>query len=113
MSNVVQLSPAAPPALSDHDLLMQTISLVVSLTRHTIEQAARIAALESRVPPPPFEIPSHWIMAKQAAGACGYSLPSIYRFFHSGRIVGISHGRNIYIDPGSLPKKGSTAAVRN
>jgi hypothetical protein len=114
MTNVVQLSPAAPPALSDHDLLMQTIGIVVALTSHTIalerraaDQAARIAALEARVPPPPFEIPSQWIMAKQAVGVCGYSLPSIYRFFHSDRIVGVEFGGNIFIDPNSLPKTGS------
>ncbi len=106
MTNVVQLSPPAPPAPSDHDLLTQTISLVVSLTRHTIEQAARIAALESRVPPPRFEVPEGWVVVKEASGRCGYSAPTLYRWVQLGRVVGAPFGGNIYIDPSTLPAKG-------
>ncbi len=103
-SNVVQLSPAASLAPSDHDLLMQTISLVVSLTRHTIEQAARIAALESRMPPP-LEIPEGWLVVKQASARCGYSAPTLYRWVRLNRVVGAPFGGNIYIDPSTLPAK--------
>ena len=53
-SNVVQLSPAGPPAPSDPELLLQAINLVLSLTKHVADQSDRIAALEARLPPPPF-----------------------------------------------------------
>jgi hypothetical protein len=111
MTNVVQLSPAAPPALSDHDLLMQTIGIVVSLTRHTIalerraaDQAARIAKLEVRMPPP-LEIPEGWLVVKQASARCGYSAPTLYRWVRLNRVVGAPFGGNIYIDPSTLPAK--------
>jgi hypothetical protein len=112
MSNVVQLSPAAPPAPSDHDLLTQTISIVTALTSHTIalerhaaDQSARIAVLESRLPPPRFEVPEGWLVVKQASGRCGYSAPTLYRWVRLGRIVGAPFGGNIYIDPSTLPAK--------
>jgi hypothetical protein len=109
MSNVVQFSLGAADraAPSNWDLLLQTISLVVSLTEHAAEQTARIAALESRMPAPPFEIPAGWLRAKQASALCGYAPSSIYRFVRNSRIVGAPFGGNIFVDPASLPVKGS------
>ena len=107
MSDVVQLAPRVDdrPAPSDRDLLLKAINLIVSLTNHVAEQAARIAALESRVPPPPFEVPAGWLMAKQAAPLCGYAASTLYRWVRQGKIVGGPHGGNVYIDPTSLPVK--------
>jgi hypothetical protein len=106
-SNVVQLSPAAPPAPSDPELLLQAINLVLSLTKHVADQSDRIAALEARVPAPPLEIPAHWVVPKVAAYSSGYSRQSIYRFFRNREARGIARGGSIFIDPDSLPKKRS------
>jgi hypothetical protein len=112
MTNVLQLIPRVDDQPSSSDqLLFQTISILVALTTHTIalerriaDQAERIAALEARSPAPPFEIPSHWVVPKTAAYLSGYSLPTIYRFFHRERIRGVEHGGAIFIDPDTLPK---------
>jgi hypothetical protein len=117
MSNVTQLVPRTDDQIASSDqpeLLHQAIGHVGALTKHVIaleqriaDQAARIADLESRSPPPPFTIPSHWLTAKQSAHASGYSRQSIYRFFHSRQALGIQHGGTIYLDPDSLPEKRS------
>jgi hypothetical protein len=70
-----------------------------------ISLAARLAAIESRVPAPKFEVPDGWLMAKQAAGACGYAASTLYRWVREGKIVGGTYGGNVYIDPTSLPVK--------
>jgi hypothetical protein len=70
-----------------------------------ISLAARLAAIESRVPAPRFEVPDGWLMAKQAAGACGYAASTLYRWVRQGKIVGGPYGGNVYIDPTSLPVK--------
>ena len=112
MTNVVQLVPRVDgqPASSE-ELLLQAIAHIVSLTSHVADQAARIAdqaeriaALEARSPAPPFEIPPHWVVPKTAAYLSGYSLPTIYRFFHRERIRGVERGGAIFIDPDTLPK---------
>jgi hypothetical protein len=107
MTNVVQFTPRVDdqPASSDQsELLLRAIVHIVALTKHVTDQSARIAALEARSPPPPFEIPSHWVVPKTAAYLSGYSLPTIYRFFHRERIRGVEHGGAIFIDPDTLPK---------
>ena len=110
MTNIVQLVSRVgdQPASSDQsELLLRAIVHITALTRHVADQSARIAALEARSPPPPFTIPPHWVNAKRAAHASGYSRQSIYRFFHSRQAVGIQHGGTIYVDPDSLPEKRS------
>lgn len=117
MTNIIQLTPRVDdqPASSDQsELLHQASGHLVALTNHVIaleqriaDQSARIDALEARSPPPPFTIPPHWVNAKRAAHASGYSRQSIYRFFHSRQAVGIQHGGTIYVDPDSLPEKRS------
>jgi hypothetical protein len=117
MSNITQLVPRTDDRIASPDqseLLHQASGHVVALTDHVItleqriaDQAARIADLESRSPPPPFTIPAHWLSAKQAAHATGYSRQSIYRFFHSREAIGIQHGGTIYVDPDSIPERWS------
>jgi hypothetical protein len=108
MSNVIQLVPRVDDRPSDQsELLLRAIVHITALTRHVADQADRIAALEARSPAPPFEIPPHWVNAKLAAHASGYSRQSIYRFFHSRQALGIEHGGSIFIDPDSLPEKRS------
>jgi hypothetical protein len=117
MTNVVQLIPRVDdqPASSDQSgLLLHAVAHIVALTKHVADQAARIAdqaeriaALEARSPAPPFEIPPHWVNAKRAAHASGYSRQSIYRFFHSRQALGIQQRGTIYLDPDSLPEKRS------
>jgi hypothetical protein len=114
MSNT-QLAPRTddrPASSGQEELLLQAIAHIVSLAKHITAQDLRIASLEARSPPPPFEIPANWIVAKRASTLCGYSLPSIYRFFHDGLIVGIKHGLNTFVDPSSLPAKGSRRHIR-
>jgi hypothetical protein len=114
MNNVIHLGPRTDDQIASPDqseLLHQASGHVVALTNHVIaleqriaDQAARIADLESRSPPPPFTIPSHWVVPKTAAYLSGYSLPTIYRFFHRERIQGVERGGAIFIDPDTLPK---------
>jgi hypothetical protein len=56
-------------------------------------------------PPPRFEVPKGWLTVKQASGVCGNAPPTIYRWVRRGRIVGMPHGGNIYVDPSTLPAK--------
>jgi hypothetical protein len=117
MSNVTQLVPRTDDQIASSDqpeLLHQAIGHVGALTKHVIaleqriaDQAARIADLESRSPPPPFTIPSHWLTAKQSAHASGYSRQSIYRFFHSREAIGIEQGGRLFVDPDSIPERRS------
>jgi hypothetical protein len=110
MSNVIQLVPRTDdkPASPDHsELLIRAITHIANLTKHVASQSERIAALEARVPAPPLEIPAHWVVPKVAAYLTGYSRQSIYRFFRNRDAQGIERGGSIFIDPDSLPKKGS------
>jgi hypothetical protein len=70
-----------------------------------VELLDRVAALESRVPPPHFEVPKHWISIKRASGLCGNAPPTLYRWVRIGRIVGAPYGGRVYVDPTSLPKR--------
>jgi hypothetical protein len=107
MTNVVQLVPRIDdrPAPSDPELLLQTINLVVSLTKHITVQDRRIADLESRVPPPRFDPHEGRLTPKQAAFASGFSLATIHRWFRSGAIKGKREGVRIFIDPATLPMR--------
>ena len=97
-------------AVSDPELRALVDTLLDRVTRLEAEKfmlAARIATLEAHAPEPRFEVPNDWLTAAQCVHLCGYSLPSIYRFYHSGRIVGVEYGGSVFIDPNSLPKKGA------
>jgi hypothetical protein len=111
VTNVVELAPRADdqPSSADHSelLLIRAISHIAHLTKHVASQSERISALEARVPVPPLEIPAHWVVPKVAAYLTGYSRQSIYRFFRNRDAQGIERDGSIFIDPDSLPKKGS------
>jgi hypothetical protein len=114
MKSTLALTSLKSTALLDRDRIARLEEMLAALLdraaardAENIVLAARLAAIESRVPAPRFEVPDGWLMAKQAAPACGYAASTLYRWVRQGKIVGGPYGGNVYIDPTSLPVKGS------
>ncbi len=79
---------------------------VNKLLMHTlIEVAGRLDEVEARLPSPRFTLPSGWVGAKAARDLSGYSLPQIYAWARSGKIVSAKDGGHVRIDPASLPRR--------
>ena len=65
----------------------------------------RLTALESRVPKPRFSLPPNWVSPKDASALTGFSLPAIYKWTRTGKIVSAKVGGRVAIDPISLMRK--------
>jgi hypothetical protein len=78
---------------------------LAKLTEIAIKNRQDIAELRARLPPPRFEFPPGWISAKAARDLSGYSLPQMYAWARSGKIVSAKDGGHIRIDPASLPRR--------
>ena len=83
----------------------EVLEALAKLTRMVLELRERVAALEARLPPPRFEFPTDWIGAKAARDLSGFSLPQIYAWARSGKIVSAKDGGRVRIDPASLPRR--------
>jgi hypothetical protein len=127
MSNVIQLVPRGDdqPASSDQ-LLFQTISILVSLTTHTITLERRVADLdadntmlrvrvgliESARPAPRFGAPEGWISVRQAMCISGAGRSTISRLVQREKIIGATYSGWTFIDPVSL-QRWDDRKVRN
>jgi hypothetical protein len=83
----------------------EVLEALAKLTRIALEDRERLDAMEARLPPPRFTLPPGWIGAKAARDLSGYSLPQIYAWARSGKIVSAKDGGHVRIDPASLPRR--------
>ena len=99
MTNVVAIArPVAEPSIAELAIL------VAELVRDRDEMRARLAEVESRLPPPRSELKG-WIGPKRAAHELGVSRASIYRWLRSGKLVSFKpKGFGFRIDPASVEK---------
>jgi hypothetical protein len=119
MTNVLQLLPRTDdrPA-STEELLLKTISQVVSLTRHllaferriedlgreNLELRIRIGLVESKRTSPRFAAPEGWVTVKQAMSLSGAGRSTVSRLVAQAKIVGASYGGRVFVDPDSLQR---------
>ena len=108
MSNVLPIRPIDPIAAlarrvalleADRDVLFDVIDLLMGAVEAHLDH---VDGIEARLPPPRFEVPPGWITIGRAAGQCGYSEESLYRWVRTGAARGVKVGGRVFVDPSSL-----------
>ncbi len=98
--NVIALRPAVAEPERITALESQVAVLIVAVA----ELRAEIDALK---PPPRFTIPPTWLTVKRAAALSGYAPPTVSEWARERKITSNKIGGRRYVDPSSLPRKGT------
>jgi len=108
MAAVVPLRhPAGEPSVASLEAQIAALTeAVAELARDRDLMRERLADLETRVPPPRYEVPAHYVTVKAAADISGFAVPTIYQWARKGRIKSAPDvGGRRFVDPTSFPRR--------
>ena len=74
-----------------------------ALRRENATMRAELADARALLPP---KFPQGWLNIKNAAELAGCSEPAVYKYFRSGKVLGLKLKGRIRIDPASIKRRG-------